>query len=331
MNNLGFYIREALEDKGEIYLLGMGTFKNERLPAYYDELEKKFMPPSRIITLKADLVSKVNFTDFLAKKEDVDLNTAQLKTAEALKDIEREEETYLENLGKIKKTSNGFEFIYSPTELETRFSEYDPVSEGEVLKPVEETTEPSFVEDNIEYREHETSSKRWLWPVIGTAVCVVIAAIWFLNPIKIDNQVSTEKVVATDQNSSDEGKTITEQNTKETPAIESSVQDSLNLIATEPVIQEVDNTSSLVREQGKFEIIIAAFKTMQEAEEYVRITNSKGYQVHILKNNRANNLNKISYSSYPNEKEAEIALAKVRKELNAEAWLWENKRSNINN
>src|SRR5690606_11265303 len=199
-------------------------------------------------------------------------------------------------------------------------------------KIVEETAEPSLVEDNkIEYTEQEVSSKRWLWPVIGTAICVEIAAIWFLNPIAYDSQISKEKVVATGQNNSNEGKTVNEQNAVETPTIETSVQDSLNLIATKPVTSEIDNTSSLVREQGRFEIIIAAFKTMQEAEEYVKITNSKGYQVHILKNNRANNLNKISYSSFQNEKEAEVALAKVRKELNAEAWLWENKRSNINN
>src|SRR5690606_8191835 len=102
MNNLGLYIREALEDKNEIYLLGIGTFKKERLPAYFDELKEKFIPPSRIITLKAGQVSNHTLIDFLAEKEDIDLNTAQLKVAEALKVIEGEEETYLDDLGKLK-------------------------------------------------------------------------------------------------------------------------------------------------------------------------------------------------------------------------------------
>src|SRR5690606_29274741 len=198
MNNLGLYIREALEDKGEIYLLGIGTFKKERVPAYFDELKKKFIPPSQTITLKTEQVSDSSFIDFLAEKEHINSSAAQLKLAEALKDIEGKEEVFLENLGKLKNNNGVFKFTYVPANAEARFSEFESIAEGEVLKPIEkvvtEVAEPSFVEDNnLDYTEQEgSSSKRWLWPVIVTAACVVIAAIWFLNPIANDSQVNKE-------------------------------------------------------------------------------------------------------------------------------------------
>ena len=82
----------------------------------------------------------------------------------------------------------------------------------------------------------------------------------------------------------------------------------------------------MVREpSGRFEIIIAAFHTMEEATEFVERTNAKGYDVYIIKNQRANNLNKVSYASFNTEREVNEAIAKVRKEINPDAWIYKNK------
>lgn len=340
MNNLGLYIREALEDKDEIYLFGIGTFRNERIPAYYDKLKDRFVPPSQIISMKAGKESSSNFVEFLADKEDISIAAAQLKWSEALRDIEESEEVSLDSLGILKSDQGVYEFIYTPDEIGDRFSEYEPIAEGEILKPIQKLTKvtppPSLVEDEeMEYNEQELPSRRWLWPVIGTAICAVIAAIWFLNPGLTKSTNSRDLIVNNVGDRNEKANTVNavpEQNAAQEPAIESVMQDSLNPIVSATEVPDIEKISDLIREpKGRFELIIAAFKTMHEAEEYVELTNSKGYQVYILKNNRANNLNKISYSSFQNEEEAEKALAKVRKELNAEAWLWENKRSNINN
>jgi len=344
MNNLGLYIKEALVGRDEIYLPKIGTFVKERIPAYFDELKASFIPPSVKVRLRKEHTTDPSFIQFLIEKENIGINEAQSKLEQILKTVEtnfeEKGEIYLEGFGILKKKNDGYDFFY--VQPDNVFEEYEPIAEAEILEPVqikepEEITvapiAPPVIENVLAETEIETtSSKRWLWPVIGTAVCVVIAGFLFLKPAS-DNGVSKRNETAT--NNPVDNKT----SVAALPAPADSIQKPANISAQAPAetgtpaltLSEEESGSTMIKEsKGRFEIIIAAFNTMKEAEEYVSKTNAKGYQVYILKNNRPSNLNKISYSSFQNEGDATVALAKVRKELTPDAWIFENKKIKIN-
>src|SRR5690606_11852269 len=97
------------------------------------------------------------------------------------------------------------------TEVDSsQFDLYDPVAEAEILptpekqdvrdeaaaspdkEKVADQPEYSSVESTVEPGIHEElddltregDSKRWLWPVIGVALAIIIAGIWFLKPMQ---------------------------------------------------------------------------------------------------------------------------------------------------
>jgi len=342
MSNLGLYIKEALKDKNEIYLPEIGTFKKERMPAFFDDLKNCFMPPVQSFILTEEQVADQFLIEFIAKQDKISLEESRIKAGKLIKalknHVEVNEEAILEGLGKLKKENNGYTFYSTlPSTLEAEFREYEPIAETDILEPisiedfeeeveveVEKTPSAPIVNNNsLEDIEQETSSKRWLWPVFGIAICVLIAGIWFLNPVSTNSTSKVEEVLTKNQ---------LEKQTVKGPAQESDEINAQNPIQEiqEPIVEEP--TEGIIREStGKYEIIIAAFNTMEEAKDYVAKTNAKGYNVYILRNNKPSNLNKISYASFQHDQEANEALAKVRKELTPDAWVFENKKTKINN
>lgn len=342
MNNLSLYIKEALEGKDEIYLSGIGTFKKERVPAYFDELKKQFFPPTLTIALKLELVSNSSLAQFWAKKENISLDDAQERIEEAVATINEQEKTSLEGLGTLRKVNGVYEFIYAPSVINEGFDAYEPISEGAILEPLEEVVEEKeeevvlpVLEPVIEdTQEEKASSNRWLWPSIGAVACLILVGIWILQSANRDKQLvepkPVEAVQSAEINPLEDTTQMTTANLDSPGTTETLLQDSTVLDSASKSNEEV--VSKLVKvPEGRFEIIIAAFNTIQEAEEYVTNTNAKGYDVYILKNNRSSNFKKISYATYQTEQEATKALVKVRKELNPDAWIWENKRVKNNN
>src|SRR5690606_39209080 len=156
---------------------------------------------------------------------------------------------------------------------------------------------------------------------LALIICTVVGGFWYLNPnFNFATLTNTAQVIHDNQ-------AITEQTTVEpsTQHTELSTQTPLSE-PTEQVDQNLLNNNpseGMVKEaQGRFEIIIAAFNTMEEALAYVTQTNAKGYNVYIIKNNNPGNLNKISYGPFETPEEADKALAKVRDELTKEAWIF---------
>ncbi len=346
MGTLGLYIKEALQDKGEISLPGIGTFKKERIPAFFNDLKQSFMPPLQSVVLTdKQQASDQSLIQFIAEKENIDLEKSSLKIEQIISELEIElqekEEITLEGLGKLKKVENRYEFTHFQPEAEGTFNNYEPIAEADIILPVEKkvnissstsdlntheellSTEESTIND-IEEIEQGNNYRKWLWPVIALIICATIAAFWFLNPnFKTSNNTNTTEVATDNQG--------TEQKITERPnqSVELNAQ-TQPIEPTEHLIPESDTnnlSANMVKEaQGRFEIIIAAFNTMEEAEAYVNRTNAKGYNVYIIKNNNPGNLNKISYGPFQTAAEAEQALVKVREELTKEAWIFKSKK-----
>lgn len=347
MNTLGLYIKEALQDKREICLPGIGTFTKERIPAFFNDLKQCFMPPAQNIVLNdKQQESDYSLIEFIAKKEGINFEESRSKLKQSISELEYEfenkEEILLKGLGILKKAGDHYEFTYYSPNPEGTYNDYEPIEEVENLIPLKEKVnisastanlnnnkeqlieEPATYEEDL---EEETSSRKWLWPALALIACVAIGGFWFLNPnFNFNDLLKTNKLITSNNQ-------ITEQATVETSAVQPNEIKSQAPESTEPIIQNTDSlllstpSEGMLREsQGRFEIIIAAFNTMEEAESYVNRTNAKGYNVYILKNNNPGNLNKISYGPFQTAEEADQALAKVREELTKEAWIYESKK-----
>jgi len=348
MDILGLYIKEALQDKRTIYLPGIGTFKKERIPAFFNDLKQCFMPPFQDIVLTdKQQVSDQSLIEFIAEKENIDLEESRLKIERAISELETEiqekEVIVLEGFGKLKRVKSHYEFTHFQPILERAFNDYEPIAEADIILPIEKKIDiPSPVIDavtdeallpieesaiNEEYPEQESTPKKWLWPVLALIICAAIAGFWFLNQnLNFPNLTNPTETVPSNQ--------VIEQPVTETPAsatgqsTDISTQTQPSESTEQPMPDSVTNPSaSMVKEaQGRFEIIIAAFNTMEEAEAYVNRTNAKGYNVYIIKNNNPGNLNKISYGPFQTAEETDQALVKVREELTKEAWIFESKK-----
>lgn len=320
MNNLGLYIREALGERQEISVPGLGVFAKERTPAYFDAPQNKFMPPSSHITVREELTKDDSFVNFIAERENMTIDAARSELEKVLDvfhfDLGRHRDVMLEGFGILSRKDG--KLVFDRLASDNKLEAFEPVAEAQILGLlgteeevlVEEAVIGDPIEESVLQVTEPSSTRRRLWPAIAVAICVLLAGFWFLRaslqqPINdpiIEEKVAITPVVATPD------------------TIES--EDSTTIVSEEIVPQVADEP------QESFEIIIAAFNTMKEAQEYVARTNAKGHQVYILKNNRPSNLNKISYSSFKTEKEATLALAKVRKELASEAWIYKRKKNN---
>lgn len=363
MINIGTMIRRGLANKETFYLPGLGTFREEHVPAYFDESEQLFMPPYRALIFVNNELDRDKLTEFIIGNQTLSL-TESKRTSSLIVDkfedcMATKKETYVEGIGNCTFNQND-ELVLLPENEKQELSLYDPIAEAEVLlthdtrldmaesdhlandtsQLDEQTpaipTEPplaSISDNELEDLQQENSSRRWLWPVIGVALCVLIAGIWFLNPI----QNATK-----DSNNGNKQASNLQESGKSSDSISPTANATNQISETETANSAMDsnlpdgsasggNTDEILRApSGRYEIIIAAFDTMTEAKDFVGKTNAKGYNVYILQNNRAGNMNKISYASFNTAAEASESLLKVRKELASEAWLWENKNYNIN-
>src|SRR5690606_39067555 len=148
MDTLGLYLKEAVQDKGQIFLPGIGTFKKERIPAFFDDVKQRFMPPlqSIILTDQGIILTDQQVTDetliqFIADKEDIDLEESRLILESFLSEIEtklqEKKEITLGRFGILKKVKDRYEFSHFQSKREGVFNNYEPITESQNIIPVE--------------------------------------------------------------------------------------------------------------------------------------------------------------------------------------------------
>src|SRR5690606_7298339 len=356
MVNIGSIIRRELVNKETFYLPGLGMLEKEYIPAYFDEVKQIFIPPTQAFLIVDHEFDTDALTEFITGNHDLSLTESKKVSSSIINSLEdciaTKGDVHIEGLGNcsVKRQE---ELLLIPEEEKSQFSFYDSIAEFDIL-PARET-EHGLVEENtssadsvdgvgeqvdeaivetpidpipsndLDDLESERDSKRWLWSVIGVAICVIAGGIWFLNP-RMGNKTELSYQSAATQ------ATETNADSVSAPTTQNAVDEATDTSTAAGASVSATNPDEVIREpSGRYEIIIAAFETMAEAKDFVAKTNAKGYNVYILQNNRPGNMNKISYASFNTSAEASASLSRVREELAREAWLWENKNYNINN
>ena len=336
MSNLAQYMREALENGQSVYLPEIGTFRKERVPAFFDALKECFVPPFRNLILSEEQLAEFSIFKLIATKND-SLKRRQFIEAE-INDLKAElrngDEVILEGLGRLKQNEQHIEFNAAGLAWND-YPDYEEVEEMQLLRnpaTQEISEQESLVEEDVLVADilvstdapaKASTSRSWVWLIVAIlAAGALFAWMWYSSPEKNQGEKAT---LSTLDNAPGRSKPAGESAGMPSPADTQKTESTVapdDSVAVAPVSQE----ANLVRApSGRFEIIIAAFHTMEEATEFVERTNTRGHNVYIIKNNRPNNLNKVSYASFDTEREVNEAIAKVRKEINPDAWIYKNK------
>ena len=151
MNELGTHIIELLNESPAVYLPGIGTFKNERVPAHFDESTNSFLAPKQRIVLHEVLGSATPLIQAIAKKSGNTFEDCeeQLKatTGAILLELNEQGESKIQHLGKLVIDDRIISFIPSENE-EVALPLYKAIKERKLIAPAKyEAVEKELIEN----------------------------------------------------------------------------------------------------------------------------------------------------------------------------------------
>ncbi len=336
MINLGHYIADVLKQHNEAAVPEIGLFQSARVPASYDKATDSFIPPRRRVTLVAGTGSVLPLAKVIQEQEQVSEEDAHRLISEAVQQVR----TFLQNGGSAAlkgigelSLQNG-EFLLRATDipdpglqpvsrqifpelpLQTVIPE-DTGTEGIVKKEITTGTEPD--EPEVAATE-ERPSRLWIWLLTLIVVAGGAFAVWkYVLQGQRNQQTAGQTTPAVlSDTAMDTAITI--------DAIADSashVSDTLAADGTGTTLPDTVKTATgLPPGTVTYEIIIASFKTLPEADEYVNRLNKKGYSMRVIDSKMPGNRKKVSYSSHLKEDDAYQELARVQKQFVADAWLF---------
>ncbi len=336
------YISELLFKTDSITIPEFGTFKLKYAPAVI-EVHKKEINPRRKNIVFNPLIKQDDkiLSDFIAKKEGIPLNEAQNKIRIFVKKcnefLQNNKIIEFKNIGRLSLDKNK-KIVFVP--LET--SNFLPDTYG--MKPVK--AQPIEKKDNAYYQKVDTKhpNKRkylFLWIILAFFLLLVIGttAFSFIKPriaqnIWIDIQgLFSKKHTTTQQNYSDEvlamphifmvaidssslkSRTFAYTDLEPDYQVPFFVKDYATIKNSLPKQLTMDDLP-----KGKYHLIAGSFSYKSNAEKFVNNLKSRGY-----KNSRivsSGQYYRVCFNSYDSKQNALNELAKLKRNVDNEAWLY---------
>ncbi|WP_158824989.1 hypothetical protein [Mucilaginibacter lacusdianchii] len=112
--DLAVYISELLKEQGAVVLPGLGTFKQARVPGYYNEPEGKFYPPHYQAGFEANTQSDdLALALYLSKRNNISPASARFFVNKYVADLQQQlqsQEVSVDQLGSLHKQGNEIKF-----------------------------------------------------------------------------------------------------------------------------------------------------------------------------------------------------------------------------
>lgn len=339
-----FFITELLHQKNEVSIPYWGTFSWIKSAAKYNSENEEFSPPVERLEFKSHSEDSESLAEFISSQKNISLSSAKYFISKFVADIRQEFDdkgsVAFETLGIFKKEEE--KVVFEPSAgLEITGNNYglNPVKEtrlkqetpkvvtipADLYKDIDDDRFDS--EDDGELLSPEKKSFLNINPFLLGAIIIVVAAlgIYFFKPdfyryLLEPNVSDTNRESAIKQ----EGlqlpppllviDTLADSNkvTKDSVKIDDLFADTL--------IKKDDVVNVNLKSQITYEIIGVAFNTRPEAENYVSLMNNKGIYAKIVDQMPGSKF-KVSLGSFATDKEAQIELIKIKKDLNKDAWV----------
>lgn len=336
-----FFITELLHHKNEVSIPFWGTFSWRNEPAKYHPENEEFIPPAESLEFKSHSEDNESLAEFISGQKNISLSSAKYFISKFVADIRKEFDdtgsVAFETLGVFKKEED--KIVFEPNAyLQITGNNYglNLVKEIHLKQETPQVvTIPADLYKDVDDGRYEQEDGELLSPdrksffninpLLLGAIIIVVAAIgiYFFKPdfyryLLEPNVADTNRRNAIKQESSKLPPIVAASDT----AANSTVKDSVRKdeLFADTLIKKEDVVNVNLNTQITYEIIGVAFNTRAEAENYVRVMNNKGHYAKIVDRMPGSKL-KISLGSFSTDKEAQIELIKIKRDLNKDAWV----------
>lgn len=340
------YLVELIVEKGQVIVPGLGRFFKKRKPGYYDEASKTYFPPNGEIVYVAEYLHDDKLVHLISQKADTSLTSAYAILDEYIREIKlalKTGEVILNGIGTLK-TDDGQ--IRLTSEKQANLSEdffglpaVDTLSERLVGQEGEETYSLAQQALNTSLPDElfEREPKRGVLAIIMGIIAVVILAgvigLYVARPDVYKNLVNQIQIYMPQQSPTPIAPVSPKNQTPSAIALQKAdsiyknndiesklkkegfdvekVKDSTNISVKTNVIATRGNI--------KYEIIIGLYIRREDAVKRVSQLKANGIDAHIV-DDADGPMIKISCATLYSDAEAEKELARIREELNPEAF-----------
>jgi len=352
--NIGRGIYNLLKRQSEVYVKGLGSFRRQHTQAAYDEEKQVYLPPINHIVFDGTSEDGYDFVRYVQALQLIDRSEADRLVADAVAGLHRliedEGRAKLDDLGYLVGYGEGHVFKpfdlsgfnYRPTdvpaETETTASPWEISEEVEKAVVEEERAERKEREKRESASteatmsgfvpETEDAPAKWqsatLWYIVSAVLILgIIASLaWYM--LVYQKAVWPVAGVDTEPTESQVVNTLEHVDTLDqsaVPADTASTWPDPLAAAPAPDSTETAESPHLVPDGHAWQIVIASFRTMEEANGHAETYHRAGHaNVKVIPSKMPHNRKKVIWGSYATKAEVDSALNYVKTNIIKDAW-----------
>ena len=301
------YISDLLYRYECVTVPEFGAFLTQRVPASINDASNAFYPPKKTLSFNEQIQTNDGLlAHYIADVEKIPFEVASekiQKRVKILKSLLTQGETVtFTNIGDLTFNNEGkilFEPSYSLNYLTDAFglSEFvSPAVTREVYKETAETLEKKIpITFTPEKRKPFGYLKYAAVAVLALTFGGFVASNYYANQIKAHNQLAQEKAFQ---------------------KLDNKIQEATFVIDNPlPTV-----TFNVKKQTGNYHIVAGAFRVEENCDKKIEQLKAEGYKARKIGVNKYG-LHEVVYASYQTGEEALVALHKIRKTSNKDAWL----------
>ncbi|GGK30943.1 hypothetical protein GCM10007962_26630 [Yeosuana aromativorans] len=301
------YISDLLYRYECVTVPEFGAFLTQRVPASINDATNAFYPPKKSISFNEQIQKNDGLlAHYIADVEKIPFEVASekiQKRVKILKGLLTQGETLtFTNIGDITFNSEGkiqFEPSYSLNYLTDAFGLSEFVSPAITRELYKETAETLEKEIPIAFTPEKRKSfgyfKYAAVAVLALTLGGFVASNYYVNQIETHNQLAQEEAFKQLDNKIQEATFVID---NPLPAV----------------------TFNVTKQTGNYHIVAGAFRVEENCNKIIEQLKAEGYKARKIGVNKYG-LHEVVYASYETGEEALVALHKIRKTSNKDAWL----------
>lgn len=335
MNTTATYISELLYRYECVIVPGFGAFLTKRQSASIQESTHAFFPPQKLISFNSQLQNNDGLlANYIAQAENISYTDAVAKIQRYVlslhNKIDQGKHLVLEGIGSFySSTENTLHFepsqevnylteafglssFISPSILREKqeapkvLSQVNRETYKEQVEALEETTPIAFTP------EKRRGGRPYMKYAAIAILALGIGGFLGLSKINSDNTAYNDNlIVETTNQAGNKIQQATFEISSPLPAI------NLTTIKTEAAVPILDENSSLTT---KYHVVAGAYRIKTNAKKKVQKLKAQGFNATLIGVNKFG-LHQVVYSSFTNRNEALLALSKIKKQQDTNAWL----------
>ncbi len=339
------YLVQLIVEKDQVIVPGLGRFFKKRKPGYYDDASKTYFPPSGEIVYAAEYLHDDKLVHLISQKNETSLTSAYAILDEYIREIKlalKTGEVNLDGIGTLKsddgqitltsvKQANLNKDFFGLPAVDT-LSERLVGQDSETYSLAQQALNTSLPDELFE-REPKRGVLAITMGIIAVVILAGIIGLYFAKPDVYKNLVNQIQTYMPKQSPTPIAPVSPKNQTPSAAALQKAdsiynnndieaklkkegfdvekVKDSTNVSVNANVIPKKGNI--------KYEIIIGLYTRREDAVKRVSQLKANGIDAHIV-DDADGPMIKISCATLYSNAEADKELARIREELNPEAF-----------